>query len=179
MSRQLLTESFILSGAGALLGLGLASILVAWLAHQGALALPLLSTLHLDAAALGWTVLIAVFAAVVFGLVPGLKIAGGNLQEALKDSGPGSGQGRKHERIRSVLVVTEVALACMLLVGAGLLMRSFLKVLDVDLGFQPDRAAAVKVDTDAQQPPRRSRRRLQTQGHPPADPVARWCAARR
>ena len=145
---QLLTESFILSGAGALLGLGLASILVAWLAHQGALALPLLSTLHLDAAALGWTVLIAVFAAVVFGLVPGLRIAGGNLQEALKDSGPGSGQGRKHERIRSVLVVTEVALSCMLRVGAGLLMRSFLKVLDVDLGFQPDRAAAVKVDTD-------------------------------
>jgi predicted permease len=143
---QLLTESFILSGAGALLGLGLASILVAWLAHQGALALPLLSTLHLDGAALGWTVLIAVFAAVVFGLVPGLRIAGGNLQESLKDSGPGSGQGRKHERIRSVLVITEVALACMLLVGAGLLLRSFLKVLDVDLGFQPDRAAAVKVD---------------------------------
>ncbi len=143
---QLLTESFILSGAGALLGLGLASILVAWLAHQGALALPLLSTLHLDGEALGWTVLIAVFAAVVFGLVPGLRIAGGNLQEALKDSGPGSGQGRKHERIRSVLVITEVALACMLLVGAGLLLRSFLKVLDVDLGFQPDRAAAVKMD---------------------------------
>ncbi len=145
---QLLTESFILSGVGALLGLGLASILVAWLAHQGALALPFLSTLHIDAAALGWTVLIAVFAAVVFGLVPGLKIAGGNLQESLKDSGPGSGQGRKHERIRSILVVTEVALACMLLVGAGLLLRSFLKVLDVDLGFQADRAAAVKVDAE-------------------------------
>ena len=48
----------------------------------------------------------------------------------------------------SVLVVTEVALACMLLVGAGLLLRSFLKVLDVDLGFQPERAAAVKVDYD-------------------------------
>ena len=144
---QLLTESLILSGAGALLGLGLAEILVAWLAHQGALALPLLSTLHLDAEALAWTVLIAVFAAIIFGLVPGLRIAGGNLQEALKDSGPGSGQGRKHERIRSVLVITEVALACILLVGAGLLLRSFMKVLDVDLGFQPDRAAAVKVDT--------------------------------
>jgi predicted permease len=147
---QLLTESLILSGAGALLGLGLASILVTWLAHQGALALPLLSTLRLDAEALGWTVFIAIFAAIIFGLVPGLRIAGGNLQEALKESGPGSGQGRKHERIRSVLVVTEVALACMLLVGAGLLLRSFMKVLDVDLGFQPDRAAAVKVDTDIQ-----------------------------
>jgi predicted permease len=93
-------------------------------------------------------VLIAVFAAIFFGLAPGLKIAGGNLQEALKDSGPGSGQGRKHERTRSVLVITEVALACVLLVGAGLLLRSFLKVLDVDFGFQPDRAAAVKADYD-------------------------------
>ena len=75
-------------------------------------------------------------------------MAGGNLHEALKDSGLGSGQSRKHERIRSVLVVSEVALACVLLVGAGLLLRSFLHVLDVDLGFQPERAAAVKVDYD-------------------------------
>jgi predicted permease len=85
---------------------------------------------------------------VLFGLVPGLRIAGGNLQEALKESGMGVGQSRRHERVRAVLVVTEVALACMLLVGAGLLLRSFLKVLDVDLGFQPERAAAVKVDYD-------------------------------
>ena len=146
--RQLLTESLVLSCAGSVFGLCLALMIVAWLAHQGAIALPLLSTLHIDGAALGWTVLIALFAAMLFGLAPGLKIGGGNLQEALKDSGPGSGQGRKHERTRSVLVVTEVALACILLVGAGLLLRSFLKVLDVDLGFQPDRAAAVKVDYD-------------------------------
>jgi len=144
--RQLLTESLILSGAGALLGLGLAFILVTWLAHQGAIALPLLSTLHIDGAALAWTLLIAITAAVLFGLVPGLRMAGGNLQESLKDSGLGSGQGRKHESIRSILVVSEVALACVLLVGAGLLLRSFLHVLDVDLGFQPDRAAAIKVD---------------------------------
>jgi predicted permease len=146
--RQLLTESLVLAGAGAVLGLCLAVVIVAWLAHQGAIALPLLSTLHIDGAALGWTLLIAVFAALLFGLAPGLKMAGGNLQEALKDSGPGSGQGRKHERTRSALVVTEIALACMLLVGAGLLLRSFLKALDVDLGFQPDRAAAIKVDYD-------------------------------
>jgi len=150
--RQLLTESLMLSSVGAVLGLGLALVIVVWLAHQGAIALPLLSTLRIDGAALGWTVLIAVFAAIFFGLAPGLRIAGGNLQEALKDSGPGSGQGRKHERVRSVLVVTEVALACVLLVGAGLLLRSFLKVLDVDFGFQPDRAAAVKLDYDDRVP---------------------------
>jgi predicted permease len=144
--RQLLTESLVLSAVGAVFGLGLAGILVAWLAHQGAVALPLLSTLRIDGAALGWTVLIAAFAAVFFGLVPGLRMAGGNLNDALKDSGSGSGQGRRHERLRSVLVVTEVALACVLLVGAGLLLRSFINVLNIDLGFQPERAFSIKVD---------------------------------
>jgi predicted permease len=145
---QLLTESLILSLSGAVLGLGLAWSLVIWLAHQGAIALPLLSTLHIDGAALAWTLLIAVSAAILFGLVPGLRMAGGNLHESLKDSGAGSGHSRRHDRIRSILVVSEVALACVLLVGAGLLLRSFLHVLDVDLGFQPERAAAVKVQFD-------------------------------
>jgi predicted permease len=143
---QLLTESLLLSATGALLGLGLAAVLVAWLRHQGAIALPLLSALRIDSAALGWSALIAVFAAAFFGLVPGIRMAFGNLQESLKDSGAGAGQGRRHERLRSILVVTEVALACVLLVGAGLLLRSFLKVIDVDLGFQPEHAAAVVVD---------------------------------
>ena len=150
--RQLLTESLILSGAGAVLGLGLAFALVTWLAHQGSIALPLLGLLRMDGAALGWTVLVAVSAAVLFGLVPGLRIAGGNLQEALKESGQGVGHSRRHERLRAVLVVTEVALACMLLVGAGLLLRSFLRVLDVDMGFQADRAAAIKVEYDDNAP---------------------------
>ncbi len=146
--RQLLTESLVLSAAGAFFGLLLAAIVLHWLAHQGAVALPLLHLLRIDGAALGWTLLIAVTAAVVFGLVPGIRMAAGNLQETLKDSGPGSGLGRKHERVRSVLVVSEVALACVLLVGAGLLLRSFMHVLDVDLGFEPARAAAIKVDYD-------------------------------
>jgi predicted permease len=144
--RQLLTESLVISGMGATFGFLLAAVLVSWLAHQGAIALPLLSTIHMDGAALAWTILIAVFAATVFGLVPGLRMAGGNMYENLKDAGPGATASRKHERVRSVLVVSEVALACMLLVGAGLLLRSFMNVLNVDLGFQPERAAAVKVD---------------------------------
>jgi predicted permease len=144
--RQLLTESLILSAAGAVVGLLLAEIVVAWLRSEGAIALPLLSQLHIDAAALGWTLLIATASAILFGLVPALRISAGNLHEALKDSGAGSGQSRKHERLRSVLVVSEVALACMLLVGAGLLLRSFLHILSVDLGFQPEQAAAVVVD---------------------------------
>ncbi len=145
---QLLTESLILSAGGAVFGLLLAQILVTWLAHQGAVALPLLSLLHIDGASLGWTVLIALVSAMLFGLFPGLRLATSNLQEALKDSGAGSGQSRKHERVRSILVVSEVALACMLLVGAGLLLRSFVKVLDVDLGFEPSHAAAINVAYD-------------------------------
>jgi len=144
--RQLLTESLVLSAAGAAVGLVLGGSLVYWLAHQGAVALPLLNSLQIDGSALVWTLLIAVFAAVLFGLVPGLRMAAGNLHETLKDSGPGSGQSRKHERVRSILVISEVALACMLLVGAGLLLRSFMHVLDVDLGFEPARAASMNVD---------------------------------
>ena len=102
----------------------------------------------MDGPVLAWTLLIAVGAAVFFGLAPGLRISSGNLQEILKDSGQGLSAGRKHDRMRSALVITEVALAFVLLVGAGLLLRSFLRVLDVDLGFEPSRAAAIGVDYD-------------------------------
>jgi predicted permease len=150
--RQLLMESLVLSGVGAAFGLGLTLILIAWLAHQGSVALPLLSTLRIDGLALGWTVVIAILTATIFGLLPGLRIASGNLQEVLKDSSAGAGLGRKHESVRAALVVSEIALACVLLVSAGLLLRSFLKVLDVELGFQPDRAASIKVDYDDSAP---------------------------
>src|SRR5215831_3822696 len=146
--RQLLLESLALSGAGAALGLLLALGLIAWLAHQGSVALPLLNSLRIDTPALAWTALIAFITAMIFGLLPGLRTASGNLVEVLKDSGPGAGLGRKHERLRSTLVISEVALACMLLVSAGLLLRSFLRVLDVDLGFEPERAASIKVEYD-------------------------------
>lgn len=146
--RQLLTESLALSGAGAALGLSLAFVITKYLAHQGSMALPLLSSVRVDGAALAWTLLIAICVGVLFGLAPAFRVSGSNLQETLKDTGPSVSQGRKHERLRSTLVVSEVALACVLLVGAGLLMRSFLRVLDVDLGFQPSRAAAIKVSYD-------------------------------
>ena len=146
--RQLLTESLVLSAAGALLGLCIAYATTAYLAHQGSIALPLLSSVRVDGMALAWTLLIAMAAAVLFGLAPALRVSHGDLQESLKDSGHGTSEGRKHERMRSVLVISEVALACVLVVGAGLLLRSFLRVLDVDLGFEPSRAAAISVDYD-------------------------------
>lgn len=142
---QLLTESVVLSGLGAVLGLGIAFAAAAALAHQGSLVLPLLSQVSVDARTLIWTLVIALATAMLFGLMPALKVSRTNLQDALKDSGHGTSSGRGQDRMRSILVVSEIALACVLLVGAGLLLRSFLKVLDVDLGFQPSHAAALPV----------------------------------
>jgi predicted permease len=153
--RQLLTESLVLSCAGAALGLALAYAITSFLAHQGSIALPMLSSIRVDDAALAWSVLIAVSAAILFGIVPGLRASSNNVQEALKDSGQGMSEGRKHERMRSLLVISEVALACVLLVGAGLLLRSFLHVLDVDLGFEPSHASAISVDYNADTPEKR------------------------
>jgi predicted permease len=153
--RQLLTESLVLSGIGAVLGLGLAYGITSYLSHQGSIALPLLSSVTVDGSALVWTLLITVVTAIIFGLAPGLKMSRSNLQEALKDSGQGLSEGKKHESLRAALVISELALACVLLVGAGLLLHSFLRVLDVDLGFEPSRTAAIKVDFDDSKPERR------------------------
>jgi predicted permease len=147
--RQLLTESLVLSAIGAMLGVGLAFGVTSYLAHQGSIVLPLLNSIRVDGAALAWTLLITLLVSVLFGLAPGLAVSSGNPQETLKDAGRGSSEGRAHGRLRSVLVVSEVALACVLLVGSGLLLRSFLRVLDVDLGFQPSHAAVVDVQYDA------------------------------
>jgi predicted permease len=150
LARQLLTESLVLSGLGATVGLGVAYAATRFLAWQGSqvgsMALPLLSGVRVDGAALGWTVLIAAMAGLVFGLAPGIQVAGGNVQELLKDGGHTASGGRRHEGLRSALVISEIALACLLLVGAGLLLRSFLRVLDTDLGFNPSHAAALAVD---------------------------------
>ncbi|HTU44388.1 MAG TPA: ABC transporter permease [Bryobacteraceae bacterium] len=156
--RQLLTESMILAAAGTAFGLGFAWSTIRYLAHQGSIALPLLSMVRVDGTVLAWTLLMAVAATLLFGVAPGLRMSTGNLQELLKDGGGhGASDGRRHGRLRSMLVVTELALACVLLVGAGLLLRSFLRVLDVDLGFDASRAAAISLDfDDAEKAPARA-----------------------
>ena len=109
--RQLLTESLILSGAGALLGLAFAYTAIQYLAHQGSVSLPLLSTIRIGATALAWTLLLTLAVGLLFGIAPGLRIATGNLQDSLKDSGPNTSGGKNHERLRSALVISEIALA--------------------------------------------------------------------
>jgi len=144
--RQMLTESLLLAALGAAFGLCIAYGVTGYLAHQGSIALPMLNSVRVDAAALAWTLIITLLVGILFGLAPALRVSGVNLQEALKDSGAGLSRGRRHEVVRKGLVVSQIALACMLLFGAGLLLRSFLKVLDVDLGFRPERTAALKID---------------------------------
>lgn len=144
--RQLLTESVVLSGTGALLGLAFAYAAIRYLAHQGSISLPLLSMVRMDTSALLWTVLLALAVGLLFGLAPALKMSTGSLLESLKGSGHGTSPGRKHERLRGMLVISEIALACVLLVGAGLLLRSFLRLTNVDLGFQPQQTSAIKMD---------------------------------
>ena len=81
--------------------------------------------------------------------MPALQVREVKLHDALKDANRGSSGGRRHAWIRGALVVAEIGLACVLLVGAGLLIRSFLRVLEVDLGYRPERAAALRVDPNS------------------------------
>jgi predicted permease len=144
--RQMLTESIALSCCGAALGLIIAFTGTRLLTHLDGVSIPLLGSVHLDATALGFTLLIAVITGVVFGLMPALQVPSVAVHEVLKDSSRGASDSKRHAWIRGALVISEIAFACVLLVGAGLLIRSFLRVLDVHLGFQPERAASIRID---------------------------------
>lgn len=146
---QMLTEGIVLSGTGAAVGLALAFGGTRALAQLDAIGLPLLRTVHTDTTALGFTLALAVLTGLVFGLAPAFQSPGAALHDSLKDASRGSTEGRRRSWVRGALVVSEVAFACVLVVGAGLLIRSLVQVLDVDLGFQPARAATIRVDPDS------------------------------
>jgi predicted permease len=146
---QMLTESLVLSCCGAALGLLLAFIGTRALAHLTSVSIPLLSDVRIDARVLGFTLVAALLTGLLFGLVPALQVQDLKLHDTLKDSNRGSSHGRGHAWIRGALVVSEIGLACVLLVGAGLLIRSFLRVLDVNMGFRPERAAALRIDPNS------------------------------
>jgi predicted permease len=144
--RQVLTESIILSCCGAALGLLLAVAGTRELAHLNTFNLPLLESVRVDRATLVFTLLATVATGVLFGLAPALQVLASKLREGLQDAGRGWSGGRRHGWFRDGLAVSQFALACLLLVGAALLIQSFLRVLDVNLGFQPERAAALRID---------------------------------
>ena len=146
---QLLVEGVVLAACGAILGVPLAYLLTRALKGSATLAVPLLHQVQVDGTALAVTALTAIVSGIAFGAVPALRVAARPPQDALKAQGRGMTDGRQHARIRSTLVVAEMALATVLLVGAGLLLRSFVHILDVDLGFQPSRATSVRLETSS------------------------------
>ena len=154
---QLLTEGIALSCSGALLGLLLAVAGTRALARLDAISIPLLHDVRTDPTALAFTLAIAIVTGIVFGLAPALQLRGTALTSALNDAARGSTEGRQRAWIRNALVVAEVAFACVLVVGAGLLIRSLIRVLDVEMGFQPARAMTIRVDPDSRYSTREQR----------------------
>jgi putative ABC transport system permease protein len=146
---QMLTESLVLSCCGAVVGLLLTFVGTRALAHLTSVSIPLLSDVRIDGSVLGFTLVAALVTGLLFGLVPALQVQDLKLHDTLKDSNRGSSHGRGHAWIRGALVVSEIGLACVLLVGAGLLIRSFLRVLEVNMGFVPERAAALRIDPNS------------------------------
>jgi predicted permease len=146
LARQTLTESFMLSVLGCAAAVPMAFAATRALSSLQTFGIPLLKQASVDGTALAFTAGVSVFAGLLCGLLPALYLARQAAGEALNDVGARSGIGRSAGFVRRTLVVSEVALACLLLVGAGLLIRSFIGVLSVDLGFQPRHAVALRAD---------------------------------
>lgn len=143
--RQLLTESLLLSCAGGILGLLLAMWGVDLIVAASPADLPRLTEIGLDAGVLAFAFGVSILTGLVFGLAPALAASKLSLNESLKEGGRSSMQGARGNRVRSVLVVSEVALSLVLLIGAGLLVKSFYRLLQTDLGYDTARILALNV----------------------------------
>ena len=144
--RQLITESLLLALMGGGAGLLLALWGVESLIALGPADLPRLSGVSVDGWVLSFTFLISIITGVVFGLAPALKASKPDLNEALKEGSRGSTEGFSGRRLRNLLVVSEMALALVLLIGAGLLIRSFLRLQQINPGFDPSNVLMVQVE---------------------------------
>jgi len=137
--QQLLVESMLLAIGGALFG-----ALLAWAGLKGLIAIippniiPAESVIRMNGAVLLFTLAVAVLTALIFGLAPALQASRRNLNDSLRDSSKGTSDGSSHANIRNAVIVFEVALSLTLLIGAGLLMRSFAALHEVKLGLRPD-----------------------------------------
>jgi len=142
--RQLLTESLLLAALGGALGLLVAVWGTSALGRLAALYLPRAREIAIDGPVLAFTVVLILVTGIAFGLFPALQASRPDLQDVLKDSAKGSAGGGR-TRMRAVLVVAEVAVALVLLAGAGLLLRSFQRLVAVDPGFDPERLLTMQV----------------------------------
>jgi putative ABC transport system permease protein len=143
---QVLSESLVLALAGGLLGILLALWVTDFLVRLIPEDIPRLSAIHLDSHVLVFTIALSLVTGLLFGMAPALQVSTSGLSDSLKEGGRGATEGIHRHRVRSTLVVTEVAVAAMLLVGAGLLIRSFVWLERVDPGFNPHHVLTFKVE---------------------------------
>jgi putative ABC transport system permease protein len=143
--RQLLTESVLLAAVGGALGTALAVFATRALLALNPGTLPALFDVRLDVGVLVFGLALSVATGIVFGVLPALDAARGDLHGALKEGGRGASGGRQGERVRRALVVAQVGLAVVLLVGAGLLTRTFAELTRVRLGFNPDHVLTAQI----------------------------------
>ncbi|MGH9937940.1 MAG: ABC transporter permease, partial [Blastocatellia bacterium] len=142
--RQLLTESVLLAGLGGVFGLLLALWGTDALLALSPSEIPRMETVKVDLRALGFTLAVTVLAGLVFGMLPALQAAQIDLHESLKEGGRGASAANK--RIFGALVVSEIALALIVLAGAGLLLNSFMRLLRVEIGVQTSNVLTVEVN---------------------------------
>jgi putative ABC transport system permease protein len=143
--RQLVSESVLLAAAGGAVGLLLANVGVRALTALMPPELPRVGTIAIDGRVLAFAVIITVLTALLFGLAPSMRFSQPDLRGALAAGGRSSTGGRQRTRLHRVLVVSEIALALILLVGAGLLVRSYMDLVDNDLGFATDNRATIQM----------------------------------
>jgi len=133
--RQLFTESMLLALIGGVVGLLIAFWGVAAITKLLPTDFPRLNEIHIDLRVLGFTFVASMLTGILFGLVPALQVSRSDVQEAIRETGRGASGSRRQSRFRQALIVVEVALSVVLLAGAGLLFRSFLRLQSVDAGF--------------------------------------------
>jgi len=154
--RQMLAESLLISLLGG--GLGAAFAFGGVRALQALLpaGFPRASSIHVDAVMFTFTLAIALGTGMLFGLAPALQAARADLQQSLREGGRGSTAGARQQWLRSALVIGEVALACMLLTGAGLMLRSFVNLMRTDPGFRGERVLTAAVSLPQATYPKRA-----------------------
>jgi hypothetical protein len=135
---QTMLEAFVIALMGGLLGIGLAALALAIGRNLLPETLPLISGIRFDWTVVGFALFLALITGFVCGVAPGFAALRTNLNAAIGDGGRSGSAGSRHARLRSLLVTTEIAIALALLTASGLLLRSFSKMMAVDLGFRPD-----------------------------------------
>ena len=147
--RQLITESVLLAVMGGLAGVGIAWSGVAFVKAFGPANIPRLAEVRIDPSVLLFAIAVSVLTGVLFGLAPAWSAAREQLVPSLNDGGHRAGQGARSTRLRNTLLVAEVALALVLIIASGLLVRTFTHLVSADGGFNPDRALTFELTLPA------------------------------